>query len=446
MVESDKSAEASEQKSETDKHPAQEKQSRQRARWRVRKPAKPATLVDPYSGLCQTVRLTLTMPRGAIIPHGAPRRLFSVALLSLFLTHTPAVGQVAGSFGHPDTIRTVESTAADTGVLTFKVYAERNGTRLGRQAVVKLVNLTDQSIWWRSTEDNSECVITDVAYGDYQVEVSAVGYLSAHQPLKMVSNRQIQDFDIVLHRDPAAINLDVAGSVLSPRARKETKRAILALKSANLSEAQKDLAEAYKTAPTSPEVNFLLGYLYFEKKDFSQAGAYLRTATSLNPHNGQALTLLGRAGLERQDYAAARSALEQAVLADAENWVPHNLLADTYLHQKDYGKARDEAQVAIAKGKKDASPAQLVLGEALVNLGENQEGVRALNLFLKQSPQHPVAGQVRNLIAELDELASNPTAGEEGQRSTRLSGVDPLLAFPAPRLSLNSWQPPHCSA
>ena len=84
---------------------------------------------------------------------------------------------------------------------------------------------------------------------------------------------------------------------------------------------------------------------------------------------------MGRTGLERKDYPAARSALEQAVLADADNWLPHNLLADTYLHQKD-DKARDEAQVAISKGKNAASPAQLVLGQALINLGTTRKAFR----------------------------------------------------------------------
>ena len=118
---------------------------------------------------------------------------------------------------------------------------------------------------------------------------------------------------------------------------------------------------------------------------------YLGAATNINPRNTQALTLLGRAGLQRKDYAAARSALERAVLEDGDNWQPHNLLADTYLHQGNYDRARDEAHVAIEKGKAQASPAELVLGEALVNLGQDKEGVEALNRFLDEMPRHPMA-------------------------------------------------------
>jgi len=383
------------------------------------------------------------MPRGATSLYGPPQRSLAAALFLVCLLSATALGQAQGSFGHPDESRVVLSTAPNTGIVTFKVFAERNGTHLDRQALVKLVNLSNQTATWQPTSENSEGVFTDVPYGDYNAEVSAVGYLSSHQDLKMIATRNMLEFDIVLHRDPTAINLDVGNTVMSAKARKGTKHAISALKSGNLKEAQKQLDEAYKSAPSSPELNFLLGYLYFEKKDFSQAGTYLSTATNLNPHNAQALTLLGRAGLERQDYPAARSALEQAVLADAENWVPHNLLADAYLHQKDYGKARDEARVAIAKGKNEASPAQLVLGEALVNLGQEQEGVKALNAFLQESPQHPIAGQVRTLIAEINDHGSSPASAENAAQTTaRLSGVDPLLALPAPRLSVKAWQPP----
>ena len=335
------------------------------------------------------------------------------------------------------------ATAPGTGVVILNVFAERSGGRLDRQALLKLVDRASQNATWATTESNAQAVFTNIAYGNYDVEVSAVGYLSTHKELQVVPTLVQLQIDVVLHRDPGAINLDVADTLLSSKVRNQAKHAVSALKSGNLKEAEKQLDLAYKAAPSSPELNFLLGYLYFQKKDFAQAGTYLGTATTLNPHNGQALTLLGRTGLERQDYPAARSALEQAVLSDPENWLLHNLLADTYLHQKNYDKARDEAQIAITKGKDAASPAQLVLGQALVNLGRNQEGIQALNIFLQESPKHPVAGQVRDLIAQI-QAQDSPSAPADNtlQAKARLSGVDPLSALPAPRLSVKSWQPP----
>jgi tetratricopeptide (TPR) repeat protein len=333
---------------------------------------------------------------------------------------------------------TYYSTTPGTGVLIFNVYAERHPVRLDRQALLKLVDVTKQAAMWQTTEDTSRAVFTNIPYGSYEVEASAVGYLSAHKELKVVQNFGPVQIDLVLDRDPSALNLDVADSILSPKARKQAKHAVSALKSSNLKDAQKRLGEAYKSSPSSPELNFLLGYLYFQKKDFVQAGTYLNASVTLNPRNPQALTLLGRAGLERQDYPAARSALEQAILSDAENWLPHNLLANTYLHEKDYGKARDEAEIAIAKGKASAGPAQLVLGEALVNLGKNKEGIVALNNFLRDSPGNSVAGQVRNLISEAE---GRDSTAADGQPEASLSEVDLMRALPAPGLSVKLWQP-----
>jgi tetratricopeptide (TPR) repeat protein len=394
---------------------------------------------------------------------------FGVWLLFFSLLTASALAQRSGLLNDPQDLQqtmTTFQTAPGTGILLFNVFAERTTARLDRQALLKLVNLSNQTATWQTTEsgnetgqwetsDQTQAIFTNVPFGQYDVEISAVGYLSAHKELSVMNSLHPQQFDIVLQRDPSAFNLDVADSIMSPKARKETKHAVSALKSANYKDAQRHLDEAYKLDPSSPDLNFLLGYLYFQKKDFAHAGSYLTAATTANPRNAQALTLLGRTGLETADYPGARSALEQAVVADQENWLPHNLLADTYLQEKSYDKARNEAEIAIAKGKLNASPAQLVLGQALLALGRDQEGIQALNVFLDESPNHPMAGQVRNLIAEIksggDAKSVTAAASETTTAPTdntpkteaRLSGVDPLAALPAPGLSLKSWRPPN---
>jgi tetratricopeptide (TPR) repeat protein len=374
-----------------------------------------------------------------------------------------ALAQRGGLLNDPGPLNntsTAYSTSPGTGVLIFSVFAERSGIRLDRQALLKLVSHVDNSVIWQTTEDTSKGIFTNVPYGIYDLEVSAVGYFSGHRELSILTSLRPSEMEIVLHHDPSALRLDATDSIMSPKARKEAKQAVSSLRSNDLKQAEKKLTEAYKLSPSSPDLNFLLGYLYFQKKDFVQAGNYLGTATNLNPRNAQALTLLGRSGLERNDYPAARSALEQAILADASNWLPHELLADTYLRQKDYGKARDEAEIAIAKGgnkekdkdrdkdKSDSSPAQLVLGEALVGLGKNQEGIQALNVFLEQSPRHPMAGQVRALVSDLSDRPDTPVASEtSGNESVappklQITVVDPLEALPPPGLSLKPWAPP----
>jgi tetratricopeptide (TPR) repeat protein len=336
----------------------------------------------------------------------------------------------------------VNETAPGTGVFVVSVFRERIGAQLDRQALLKVVNLGTLAATWQTTEDNAQGALTNLPFGSYNLEVSAVGYLSVRQEVQLANSRITVPLEVVLHRDPAALNLDGDDRVLPPKARKETKQAVSALKSGNFKDAQKHLDAAYALAPTSGQLNFLLGYLYFQKKDYDKASSYLGTATTLAPGDAQSLTLLGRACLERKDYPAAQSALERAVAADAANWTPHDLLADAYFRQKLYDKARDEAQVAIAKGNAAASPAQLILGQSLINLGLNQQGIQALNTFLQQSPTHPMAGQVRRLIADVQEQDASPSAGDAGNSIARLSGVDPLQALAGPVLSVKSWQPP----
>lgn len=339
------------------------------------------------------------------------------------------------------------TAAPGTGAVIFNICAEQMGVRLDRQAVVKLVRRTDQSAIWQTTDTTSKSVFNNVISGSYGVEVSAVGYIAVRLELEVMSSRTQTQADIVLHRDPTAINLDIAHTIMSPKARKEAKNAISLLKSGDYNIAQKHLAAAYELAPSSAEVNFLLGYLYFQKKDFGRAGTYLDTAANLNPSNGPTLTLLGRTHLEQKQYPEARSVLERAVLADPENWLPHNLLATAYFREKRYDKAYSEAQIALTKAQRSGGSVvasiQLVLGESLVGLGRNEEGVKALKVFVEQSPRHGMAAQVRVLIAELQQRSSaSPSEKDSDTPETSVSVVDPLGVLPGPIPLLEAWRPP----
>jgi len=318
-------------------------------------------------------------------------------------------------------------------------------TRLDRQAVIKLYNKNTKDTVWQTTNDAAEAVFGNLTVAQYDIEVSAVGYLTAHKDFNVTSAIVTYNQEITLERDPAAVEFSAPSASMPPKARKETQRSVTALKSGKYKDAQKHLDAAYKLVPNSPDVNFLLGYLAVQTKDVEHAESYLKTATSLDTHSAQAPTLLGRIFLERGEYEAARTSLEQAVQADPEYWMAHNLLADTYLHQHDYDKAMEQARLAMEKGKGAGNSAQLVLGEALGNLGKNQEAVQALKGFLQDSPLTPNAPQVRNLIAEIEHRVSNPDEAVTAvavRTPTPLVTSDPLIAEPDPRLSIKTWEPP----
>jgi tetratricopeptide (TPR) repeat protein len=114
----------------------------------------------------------------------------------------------------------------------------------------------------------------------------------------------------------------------------------------------------------------------------------------------------------------------------------HDFLADAYLRQKKYEKALEQAQRAIDEGKSGAKVAQLVLGQALANLGRDQEGVQALKTFVQSDPGNPAIPQVEALIGKIEARDSSGAAGAE-ETHTDLA----LVASP-PSLPASAWGPP----
>jgi tetratricopeptide (TPR) repeat protein len=322
------------------------------------------------------------------------------------------------------------------------VFAENGKAHLDRQAVLKITNQSTHNVVWKTTDEQSVAGL-GLPFDRYEVEISAVGYLSERKEFLTATREDTVRLEVVLHRDPEAVDLSITEAALPSKARKEVKHAVSALKSGNLKDARKRLDAAYKLAPSSSDLNYLLGYLFYQQNNLGQARSYLESASNLDLRNVQALTLLGRVDLIQADYLGATAALEKAIRAHPGYWMAHNLLADAYLKQRKFEKARQQAELAIANGKAEAQTANLVLGEALVDLGKKEEGIQALKTFVQDSPKNPVVPQVRDLIATLEKsgAGSDRDADATGKNATPSSGIDPLLATPELGLSVKPWRP-----
>lgn len=367
------------------------------------------------------------------------------ACLMAFVLIAPAYSQHGDVFNTPggttSGIRGYETHGGATLLIT--VFSESTKNRLDRQALVKLTSQTQQTTSWQTTSEESEVTFGDLQFGNYDIEISAVGYLTTHKQFQATSSVAPFKFELILQKDPTAVRLEISDAAMPAKARKDAKHGVSALKSGKWDEASKRLSAAYKVAPENSDLNFLLGFLYFQKKDYGRAADFLGSAASLSPSNVQALTLLGRLSLQQDDYGRAVSNLEKAVVLDADYWVAHDLLATSYLKQQKYDKARDEAQVAISKSKGNAPASQLVLGQALVNLGQRQQGVQALKDFVASSPKNPTVPQVKDLIVRLEAPGTSSAPTANGLTApAHIAAVDPLIAAAEPTFSLRPWQPP----
>jgi hypothetical protein len=62
-------------------------------------------------------------------------------------------------------------------LVIISVFAENGRNHLDRQSVIKMTNEITKNVTWQTTDDNSEAAV-GLLFGKYEIEISAVGYLS----------------------------------------------------------------------------------------------------------------------------------------------------------------------------------------------------------------------------------------------------------------------------
>ena len=334
-------------------------------------------------------------------------------------------------------VQGVRATECDQARSLLVTVLDERKAKLDRPAVVKIHDQRKDTTTWLTTASQESQLIFCADPGKYDLESSAVGYLAEHRDLEVSPSAQSPQIEIILRKDPSAVDLGDSDATIPVKLRKDLKRAVLALKSSNYKDAEKRLAKIYKSAPSSAQVNFLYGYLLVQRNDLAKAEEFLVRAAALDPQRVHTLTLLGRLQLQLKQDDRAQKTLEQAVADDPNYWIARNLLADAYLRHKEYEKAREQAQLAVDKGQAAAKVALLTLGQALANLGHDQEGIEALKTFLQSDPNNSVAPAVRDLITKLEERDSDASGATE-----LVAKSDLALDASGPSLPESAWGPP----
>jgi regulator of sirC expression with transglutaminase-like and TPR domain len=288
-------------------------------------------------------------------------------------------------------------------------------SRLDHPAVVRLYEEHSKLEIWQPTSKGSDATFDQLGPGKYDFDISALGYLSARKQVELSSAGVPVHLDVVLRADPDAVEFSATDPTLSAKAAKETNKGVADLESGNLKDAQKHLESALKEAPSSAHANFLVGYSYYLQNQPDQAQTFLTKASTLDPKDVQSLNLLSRIYLGRKDYAAAKTTAEQAVAANPDNATAHGILADVDLNEKDYKNALMQADLALDKGKSHASNAQIVRGQALANIGHNDDAIQALKLYLDSAPDSAAAPQVKQWIDILEQRSANSPAAKAAQ-------------------------------
>ena len=121
--------------------------------------------------------------------------------------------------------------------------------------------------------------------GMYTAEVNAPGYKTAQRIISITNETDNPQYDVTLEPDNQPRKAK-GSSILAPKARAELDQGKHALSLKQFDEAKAHLEKALHLAPTSPEVNYYTGLLYYYMGNLSAAIDHLQKSISMDHGSG----------------------------------------------------------------------------------------------------------------------------------------------------------------
>jgi Flp pilus assembly protein TadD len=238
--------------------------------------------------------------------------------------------------------------------------------------------------------------------------------------------------------------------VLAPKAQKEVQHALEDLQLGNISSARKHGEKALQLAPGNPYVQYVMGMTYLLSKEFASAKPYLEKSVSIDPTQPVALAALGGLLYQQGDDQGAIPVLTKAAQLDSTSWKTEWYLASSYLRQKEFEESRVHAEQALKLGKEEARLAEIILGEALANLGQSERAATTFETFARENPQNPNAKDAlrwADMLRHPPPPRLKPAGGTAGSASNRSEVLSMSLPLPPPiEVPPRDWAPPDIDA
>ncbi len=317
---------------------------------------------------------------------------------------------------------------------------EPSGMPLAGYAIVKLYTQGGLHLT-ASTQDNSTATFPRMGAGEYEVEVSALGYKTGTEHVSVFSGGSVCTVYIYLHseNESSAANTAPSGSVMTPRLQAEIDKGQDKMRRHQYDAARAQFEKAAKMAPGNPDIQYLLGMLEYTQEHFDAARIKFQAALSLNPSHERSLLSLGELQLRTGDPAGAAQTLEKAYQVNGADWRAHWLLANAYFQQKDSEKALSHATRAAELGKDHAATAWVLLGQILVQQEKREEAKRKFETAIRSFPNDPAASEAKIQLAALDKpvvtTVSNP-------QPTQPAPPQPPPPTATPPAATHPWAPP----
>ncbi len=257
--------------------------------------------------------------------------------------------------------------------------------------------------------------------GTYTIEVVAAGYQKLTEPVEIVNGGVRQQVQVTLVAERSNLEAVPPGPpILAPAAEKELGKALEDIRGNKPEDARKHLEKAAHAAPSNPDVNYLWGMYYAQKKDMGKAKEYWEKAVQIYPRHVFSLAALAQLALEEPNGPVAVDLLTRVTDLVPSSWRYQERLAEAYLLGGDYAETQKHAERAIELGKERAAEAQFILAQALLRTNDRQRALKALDVYLASQPSGPRAAEARQMLGALRPVAQPAAASAVAPTSTTL--------------------------
>ncbi len=246
--------------------------------------------------------------------------------------------------------------------------------------------------------------------GEYDIEVEAAGYNKAteHASITLAGRRNM--IYVFMTRTGSASTANApAGVTLAPKALMELQKSTEAMRKNKFDEARRHLAKAQKMAPSSPDIQYMMGMLDYSVKDLPAARKQFESVIASYPTHERSLLMLGQMQLQAKEYKEANATLEKAVAVDSKSWRAHYLLALASANSGDLAKAGVEAKRAGELNPENAAAMRMLSARLLLMEGKVDLAEEAFRSFIKSYPQDAAVQDARKYIEKIEETRKAAT-------------------------------------
>lgn len=289
-------------------------------------------------------------------------------------------------------------------------------THRALESVIVMVEAPDSGYAGQAETDSSgKFELQGLAPAVYLVRVRLPGYQEAEQRVDLtVPGSNYLNYELRPNPGAQAPALAPEG----PAARLEARLAAVPEKARKEFLAARDLwqqgkdpqrclehaKKAIKIYPQFADAYVLLATVDIGMSDAAEARSALDQAIALDPKLPEARFTLGMLQNHEKDYAGAEKSLLEGLSLDDKSPDGHYELGKTYWATGRVPESQVCAEKAIALRPAFAPP-HVLLGNALLRKGDAEGAVAQFRKYVELDPQGPMAGQVRALIAKMEQAA-----------------------------------------